>query len=140
MLELRQVAAKLLDHLFDERGTEVHAREPGLAVRDRIEHRGVGVIGVEVGRVRVEQRSEHARRAGGQRDLDEHERLVGHRGMEERVAPTVGVEAVLQVGPRADRVHRFVLDQLLEERGRRVPGDAAQLEQADVEEQSRAGS
>ena len=134
MLQLREIAAELLDDLLDERGAEVHAREPGLAVRDRIEHRGVGVVGVELG-ARVEQGRELARRAGGQRDLDEHERLVGHRGMEERVAAAIGVEAVLEVVPRADRVHRFVLDQLLEERGRRRPGEAAELEQADVEQQ-----
>ena len=70
----------------------------------------------------------------GQRDLHEHERLVGHRGMEERVAAAVGVEPVLEVVPRVDRVHRFVLDQLLEQRGGRVPRDAAQLEQPDVEQ------
>ena len=58
----------------------------------------------------------------------------GIDGMEERVAAAVGVEPVLEVGPRADRVHGLVLDQLLEQRGRRVPGDAAQLEQADVEQ------
>ena len=134
-----QVAAQLLDDLLDQRGAEVHARETGLAVRDRIEDRGVGVVGVEVGRVRVEQGRERARRAVRQRDLHEHERLVGHRGMEERVAAAVGVEPVLEVGPRVDRVHRFVLDQLLEQRGGRVPRDAPELEQADVEQRRELG-
>ena len=41
---------------------------------------------------------------------------------------------MLQVVPRADRVHRFVRDELLQQRGRRVPRDAAQREQPDVEE------
>ncbi len=86
------------------------------------------------GASRVEEGRELARRAGRQRDLHEHERLVGHRGVEERVAPAIGVEPVLEVGPRLDRVHRFVLDQLLEQRGRRVPRDAPELEQADVEQ------
>ena len=36
-------------------------------------------------------------------------------------------------------MHRFVLDQLLEQRGRRVPRDAAQLEQADVEQRRELG-
>ena len=61
-----------------------------------------------------------------ERDLDEHQRLVRHRGMEERVAAAVGVEPVLQVVPRRDRVHGLVLDQLLEQRGRGVPRDAPQ--------------
>ena len=79
-LQLREIAAELFDDLLDQRGAEVHAREPGLAVRDRIEDRGVGVLRVELGRVRVEQRRQLARDARRQRDLDEHERLVGHRG------------------------------------------------------------
>ena len=69
-----------------------------------------------------------------ERDLDEDERFVRHRGMEERVAATIGVEPVLQVVPGTDRVDCFVLDQLLEQRGRRVPRDARQRQHADVEE------
>ena len=62
VLELRQVAAQLLDHLLDQRGAEVHAGEPGLAVRDRIEDRGVGVIRVER-RVRARRAAGRARTA-----------------------------------------------------------------------------
>ncbi len=53
--------------------------------------------------------------------------------MKEAVAAAVAVEPVLDVGPAPDVVHRLVLDQLLDQRGRRVPADAAQLEEADVE-------
>ena len=125
--QLRQVEAQRLDDLFDQRGAEVHAREAGLAVRDRIEDRGVGVLEVER-RARARRAAAAARSAMPvvERDLDEHQRLVRHRGMEERVAAAVGVEPVLQVVPRADRVHRLVRDELLEQRGRRVPRDAAQ--------------
>ena len=53
--------------------------------------------------------------------------------MEEGVAATVGVEPVLEVLPRADLVHGLVFDQLLEQRRGRGPGDALQLEEADIE-------
>ena len=68
-----------------------------------------------------------------QRHLDEDQRLVGQPRMEEAVAAAVAVQPVLHVGPARDVVHRLVLDQLLDQRGRRVPADAAQVEEGDVE-------
>jgi regulator of protease activity HflC (stomatin/prohibitin superfamily) len=53
--------------------------------------------------------------------------------VEEAVAAAVAVQPVLHVGPAADVVHRLVLDQLLDQRRGRVPADAAQLQEADVE-------
>ncbi len=134
MTQLGKVEAQRLDDLLDQRGAEVHACETGLAVGDRIEHGSVGPFEVELGRAGVEQRRKRGRDAGRQRDLHEHERLVRHRGMEERVATPVGVEPVLQVVPRPDRVHRLVRDELLEQRRRRIPRDPAQFEQPHVEE------
>ena len=70
-----------------------------------------------------------------QRHLDEDQRLVGHAGMDERVAaPIVAIEAVLEVVPTGDLVHRLVLDELLQERPGGIPGDATQLEQPGGEE------
>ena len=63
-VQLGQVEAQRFDDLLDERGAEVHAGEPGLAVRDRIEDRGVGVLEIELGRARVEQRRELGRDPG----------------------------------------------------------------------------
>ena len=46
--ELGEVEAQRFDDLFDERRAEVHAGQAGLAVRDRIEDRGVGAFEVEL--------------------------------------------------------------------------------------------
>ena len=59
--------------------------------------------------------------------------VVGQARVEEAVAAAVAVEPVLDVGPALDVVHRLVLDQLLDQRGRRVPADAAQVQEGDVE-------
>ena len=62
--------------------------------------------------------------AARQRHLDEDQRLVGQLRMEEREAAPVGFQPAPQVAPALDRVHRLVLDQLLEHDRRRVPVDA----------------
>ena len=135
----REVAAKPLDDLIDERGAEVDSHEPGLAARDRIEHRGVGVIGVEVGH-RARRAAEPGRTACRWSARSRRTRAARRASTDGRTrTPAVGVEAVLSNRPTVDRVHRFVLDQLLEERGGHRPGDPPQLEQADVEEQRELG-
>ncbi len=68
-----------------------------------------------------------------ERDLDEDERLVGKRRVEEREAAPVALEPALEVGESVDLVHRLVGDQLLEDCGRGLPVDAAQLQEAAVE-------
>ena len=69
-----------------------------------------------------------------QRHLDEHQRLVNERGMEEGEAAPIGrIEAAAQVVPPLDLVHRLIADDLVEDRRRRVPVDAAQNEKAAVE-------
>ena len=134
-VQLGQVVVQLLDDLLDERGAEVHARE-ARAGSSRSNRRPRCRRAPDRRRARVSSSSgaSSVTMPVVQRDLDEHERFVGHRGMEEGVAAAIGVEPVLQVVPRTDRVHGFVLDELLEQRGRRVPRDARQREQADVEQ------
>ena len=53
--------------------------------------------------------------------------------MEIGKAAAVGLEPVLQILPAADRVHGLVAGELFQERGGRIPGDAAHFEEADVE-------
>src|SRR5687767_5121775 len=71
--------------------------------------------------------------AARERHLDEDDRLLGKLGMEEREAAPVRLEAPAQVAPALDRVHRLVLDQLLEHDGRGAPVDALQAQEPAVE-------
>ena len=68
-----------------------------------------------------------------ERDLDEDQRLCRHAGMKEGVAAAIGVEPVLEILPGADLVHGFIFDELFQQRGRRVPGNALQFQEADIE-------
>ena len=83
---------------------------------------------------RFEQLGQAVGQPVGERDLDEHDRLVLERGVEERVAALVAVEAMPKVVPAGDGVDRLGRHQPLEHRRRRVPGDLAQPEQPDVEQ------
>src|SRR6516165_12130276 len=53
--------------------------------------------------------------------------------MEKGKAATIRIEAVLQIGPPADLVHRLVGHQLFEQCGRLFPGNPLELKKADVE-------
>ena len=53
--------------------------------------------------------------------------------MEEREAATIGRQTAPQIIPALDLVHGLVSDQLLQHRGRRLPVDPTQLEEAAVE-------
>ena len=107
--------------------------EPALAVADGIEDRGVGLARVEQRRLRIEQALHAVGEPLDQRHLDEDQRLARHARMEEGVAAAIGIEPVLQVAPGADVVHRLVADELLQQRRRTVPVDAAEFEEADIE-------
>ena len=81
-----------------------------------------------------EQRGDRSRRLDRQRDLDEDQRLVDQRGVEEGVAAAVRrIDAPPELVPVADFMHRLVADDLLEDRRRRGPVDAAQHEKAAIE-------
>ena len=71
--------------------------------------------------------------AARQRNLDEHERLVGQRRVEERVAPPVPFEPPAQVAPSLNLVDRLVLDQALEDHRRGVPVDSLKDQEPAVE-------
>ena len=49
------------------------------------------------------------------------------------VAAAIVTETVLEIVPGQNCVHRFVLDEFLQKRRRRFPGDAFQIEKADIE-------
>ena len=132
-LEARQLGRQRIDDPLDQEVAEADAGKPALAVRDRIEDRGIGRLRVADRRRLVEQRMDIARHARNQRDLDKDQRLVRHARVKKGKAAAVGLEPVLQVGPAADLVHRLVDHQLFEQRRRRFPGDPLQLEKADVE-------
>ena len=133
VLDVGQVPGKLVGHPLDQEVAEADAGQTLLTVVDRIEDRRVGLLGVVRLGARVEQALHVARHAVHQRHLDEDQRLVGHARMEEGEAAAVRIEAVLEVAPRADGVHRLVGHQLLEQRRRGAPVDAHQIEEADVE-------
>ena len=133
VLDVGQVFGELVGDPLDQEVAEADAGQTLLAVVDRIEDRRVGLLGVVRLGARVEQALHVAGHAVHQRDLDEDQRLVGHARMEEGEAAAVRIEPVLEVAPRADGVHRLVGDQLLEQRRRRPPVDAHQVEEADIE-------
>ena len=53
--------------------------------------------------------------------------------MKKGKAATIRLESILQIGPPADLMHGLVCHQLFEQRRRQFPGDALELEKADVE-------
>ena len=133
--ELRHLAADFLDHLFDQEIAERHAGKPALAIRDGIEHRGTRLVRLdEVLPAAGEDRRDGAGYLALEGDLDEDQRLVHQRRMEEGVAAPVGrMNAAAQIVPTADLVHGFVADELFEhDRGRR-PVDTAKHQEAAVE-------
>ncbi len=125
--------AQFLDHLLDQKIAERNTLQPALAVADRIEDRGIGRRGLAVDDVAREQGLDGRRDAAHQRHLDEDQRLVMQRRMEEREAAAVGRQAPTQVFPAPDLVHGLVGDQLLEDRRGRIPVDPPDVEKAAVE-------
>ena len=129
---------QLLHHLLDQEVAEGDAAQPLLAVRDGIEDRRVRPRRAAPGDVLArlvagEQRLHRRGQALHQRDLDEDQRLARQRRVEEAEAAPVRGQAPPQVVPALDLVDRLVLDQLLQHRRRRLPVDAAQLQEAAVE-------
>src|SRR5215213_1769324 len=69
--EPRKLARNLLYHLLDQEAAEADPAQTALAVRDRIEYRGVRVFRRERIAVFAEDRRDGARDAVGERHLDE---------------------------------------------------------------------
>src|SRR5262245_7865239 len=82
----------------------------------------------------AQQRLNVVRDVAHERNLDEDERLVDERGMEESEAATVAwIEATAQVVPTLDFVHGLVFDDLLQDGCRRLPVNAPQHQKAAIE-------
>jgi hypothetical protein len=105
-----------------------------LAVGDRIEHRGRRLLRVERGALAGKNGADGVRHFARQRNLDENDRIVDQRRMEEGVAAAVGrIDAAAQIVPAVDLVHRLVADDFFQNRGRRRPVDPAQQQEAAIE-------
>ena len=133
LLQVRELALQVLGHLLDQQVAERNAAQPFLAVGDRVEDRVVGLRRFGDRRVDVEQRLDLRAHAARQRHLDEDQRLVAQLRVEEREAAPVAFQPAAQVAPALHRVHRLVLDQLLQHDRRGAPVDALQAQEAAVE-------
>ena len=105
-----------------------------MAVRNRVKDRATGGFGILQLGFPFEDFAYPVRNFIGQRDLDENQRFIFHRRVEERVAITVGrLEAAAQLGPALDFVHRLVGDDLFQDMRRRGPVDRLHQQEAAVE-------
>ncbi len=131
--QARKLGCERFDHMLDERIAKAHAAQPRLRVADRIEDGGRGLF--QIGRCRrlVQQRRDAAGYAVHQRHLHKNQRLVGQARVKEAVAAAVAVEPIFQVCPAADVVHGLVFDELFDQRGRRIPRQAPELQKGHVE-------
>ena len=117
--DARHFARNFLDHLLDQEMAEAHAGKPALAIGDRVEHRRRRPLRFDRLALVGQDRRDRAGDFAGQRHLDENQRLVDQRRMKEGVAAPVGrIDAPAQIVPVADLVHRFVADDLFQDRRR----------------------
>ena len=135
-LEALELLLEFIDHLLDQEIAEGNTPEAVLAVRDRIEHRRRRQR--PIARLRRRGRGKQAldilRDMVRQCDFHEDQRLVDQRRMEKAEAAAVRrIEPTAKVVPPVDLVDGFILDDLLEDRGRRLPVDPPQHEKAAVE-------
>ena len=134
VLDVGQVARELLGDALDQEVAEADAGQALLAVGDRIEDRRVGALRDRCVSARASSRrctlpampstSATSTKISGS---------SGMRGWKKAKQRRSEVEPVLEVAPRADGVHRLVVDQLLQQRRRGLPVDAHQVEEADIE-------
>src|SRR5690606_26073370 len=106
---------------------------PRLRIADGVKNGGGGLGQIGGRGSFVEQWGNAVRETGDQRHFDKYQRLMRQTRVKESVAAAVAIEAVFQVGPAADVVHRFVLDELFQQRRGRIPGQPAQLQKTDIE-------
>ena len=126
---LREVGRDQLDQ-------EIAERDPAQALQavvDRVEDRAVGGSRVAHRCLGVDQRLDAVGHAADERHLDEDQRLVGQGRMEEGEAAPIGREAALQVLQGAHPVDLLVAQELLQQRGRAVPVDRGEGQEARIE-------
>ena len=124
---------QLLHHLLDQEVAERDAFQALLAIADAVEDGGVRLAFGGLAAV-GEQMLDVVGHALAQRHLDEDQRLVTDGRVEEGVAAAVlGVETSAQVAPVLNGMHRLVADDLLQHRGRGVPVDGFQHQEAAIE-------
>ena len=129
-----QLVPQVFHHLLDQKIAERDAAQARVAVRDRIEHGGLRIVRIHPLALRREDRVDRVRQLHRKRDLDEDQRLVLDRRVEEAVEPPVRrADAAAQIVPARDLMHRLVRDDVLERLGRGRPVDAAQLQKTAVE-------
>ncbi len=133
MGQLGEIPLQVVDHPLEQEVAEGHAAQADLGIGNGIEDRRIRLAVVENRGVFVKQGLHVVGQVIGQRHLDEDQRLGRHARVEEGVEAAVGIEAVLEVGPGTDFMHRFVFDQFFEQRSRRMPGNTLQFEETDVE-------
>ncbi|MBK7471502.1 MAG: hypothetical protein IPI73_13645 [Betaproteobacteria bacterium] len=132
-LDARKLGGQQSRHLLDQEGPQRDSAQSRLAVADAVERRQLKISLRFRLAVDGDQRRNRGRHFRQQRNLDEDQRLVRQRGVEEREAAAVILQAAAQIVPAADFVYGFVADELLEQRGRRVPVDAGDAQEAGVE-------
>ena len=128
-LQGRHFLAQLLHHVLDQEIAKGDAREPGMAIADRIEHHRIDLARRRLALLH-QQRREIAGDGIGQGDFNEDQRVVGEGGVKEGKAAAVFPQAAAQVIPAVDLVYRLVIDNFLQHHRRRRPVDAAQLQEA----------
>ena len=131
---MRHFTPQLVDDLLDEEVAERNSLQPGLAIRDRVEHGGGCALGVDRQPRRIEQGSDCVGDRTGQRHLDEDKGLADQRRMEKTEALAIRrVEPSAQLGPSVDLMDRLVLNYFFQDRSRRRPVDALEDQKTTVE-------
>ena len=120
--------------MLDQEIAEGDALEADLGVADRVEDGRRLLVRRHRLRGLAQQRRDGVGDLPGQRHLDEDQRLVDQRRVEEGVAaPVDRLDPPPQVVPAADGVDRLVADDALEDGGRRRPVDPPDDQKAAVE-------
>src|SRR5712691_43446 len=107
--------------------------QPFLAVRNRVEDRAIDNRWIDHGGLGIEQGLHARAHAIHERHLDEDERFLRKRRVEEGITATVRLEPAPQVTPPLNLVHRLVLDETLEDERRRPPVYTLQDQESSVE-------
>ena len=124
--------ADFFHNLLDQKVAKRHPGQPRVAVADRIEHHRIEVFQICGLRGFVYERRDSRGNTRGEGHFNKYERIIRHCGMEKGKAHAVLSESRAQIVPALNGVHRFVLNDALQHRCRRVPVNHAQLQKAAV--------